>query len=416
MHRGTGMQEGGRGPRVAVLDTIHGGGIIAARMVESGLQAEPLEVYHHTPDISGYDLVACPVHLSPRNPALAQARREKKRIITHHQAVGELLCPRSLPALQVFEVTGMHSKTTSALLLSLILSSQKGVLSHTTRGLEIWEEGRPRLLRSGLSITPGSVIAAVDAAEAERADALVAEVSLGGTGLADYGIITSLTGDYLIAGGTKWASTAKLQMLSLAKRGAKILCNADARLSSDVTFASGGAVRARPGALIFAGESVQLKTDESLHFPSYETAIAAAAAAAWECGLTAGEIARSLSGFAGFSGRMKILRDGGTVLFDCSNSGLKAGDVQKALDLAKGEGLTVVVGEDAETVCEGMDIPALTDLLRQCEAERIILVGERLQPLAEEISAEWAADLDEGLAKARGGCPKRLLSCVKCFR
>jgi len=60
MHRGTGMQEGGRGPRVAVLDTIHGGGIIAARMVESGLQAEPLEVYHHTPDISGYDLVACP--------------------------------------------------------------------------------------------------------------------------------------------------------------------------------------------------------------------------------------------------------------------------------------------------------------------------------------------------------------------
>jgi len=90
--------------------------------------------------------------------------------------------------------------------------------------------------------------------------------------------------------------------------------------------------------------------------------------------------------------------------------------VQRALDLAKGEGLTVVVGEDAETVCEGMDIPALTDLLRQCEAERIILVGERLQPLAEEISAEWAADLDEGLAKARGGCPKRLLSCVKCFR
>lgn len=414
------MQAGGRVLSVAVLDTIHGGSIIAAKMAESGLNAQALEVYHHTPDLGGYDLVVSPVHLSPNNPALAQVRREKKKVISHHQAVGELLLARrgGRPLPQVFEVTGTHSKTTSALLLSLILSGRKRVLSHTTRGLEVWEDGRPRLIRSGLSITPASVILALDAAEEQGVQALVAEVSLGGTGLADFGIITSLSTDYLIAGQTKYASTAKLQMLSLAKRGAKILCHADARLSADVTFASGGMVRARPDSLLFGAERTGLDTDDRLHFASYETAIAAAAAAAWAAGLTAGEIARSISGFAGFAGRMKTIERDGTILYDCSNSGLKAKDVDRALDLAKGEGLTLVVGEDAKTVCEGMNIPALVELLRQrrAEAARLILVGERLLPLVDGLSAEWAGNLEEGLAKANEGSPKRLLSCVKCFR
>jgi hypothetical protein len=57
-------------------------------MVESGLQAEAFEVYHHAPNLAGFDLVVAPVHLAPDNPALAQAKKAKKKIITHHQAVG----------------------------------------------------------------------------------------------------------------------------------------------------------------------------------------------------------------------------------------------------------------------------------------------------------------------------------------
>ena len=44
--------------------------------------------------------------------------------------------------MEIFEVTGTHSKTSTALLLALMLSRQKKVLSHTTRGLEIWQEGK----------------------------------------------------------------------------------------------------------------------------------------------------------------------------------------------------------------------------------------------------------------------------------
>jgi coenzyme F430 synthetase len=418
MHCSTGIQAGRRGSRVAVLDTIHGAAIIARLMVESGLQAEAFEVYHHIPDLRDYDLVAAPVHLAPGNPALSQARKAKKKIITHHQAVGELLGGRKDPSMEVFEVTGTHSKTSTVLLLAMILSWQKKVLSHTTRGLEIWQDGKASLVEKGLSITPGNVIRATEASRDHGASALICEISLGGTGLADYGIITGLSGDYPIANATKWASTAKLQMLSLAKNGARILANTDARLSPDVSFARGGSVYVRPDSLIFDKEEVRLDLGDDLDFLGYETAIAAAAAAAKLAGIPMGMIAMALSGFDGFSGRMKIKRRPNQTFFDSSNSGLKVRDVARALDRACGSDLVVVVGEESETVCEGMNIPALSDLLRQRKSEmaKLILVGERLLPLAEELGAATAENLQHGLEIAQEESPKRLLSCVKCFR
>jgi coenzyme F430 synthetase len=417
MHCDTGMQAGGRGSKVAVLDTIHGAGIIARKMVLSGWQAEAFEVYHHTPDLHGFDLIVAPVHLSPAIPALKEARRAKKRIITHHEAVGELLREKGTH-MKVFEVTGTHSKTSTALLLAMMLSRKERVLSHTTRGLEIWQEGRACLLEKGLSITPGNVIRAVEAGEAQGAMSLICEVSLGGTGLADFGILTSLSGDYPIADGTKWASTAKLQMLSLAKKGARFLANSDVRLSCDVSFARGGKVYARPDRLVFPGGEQHLDLGPDLDFWGYETALAAAAAAADAAGVERSEIAAALFRFDGLPGRMRIKRTADQIIFDSSNSGLKVKDVARALDRSSGPGLVAVVGEDAKTVCEGMNIPALSDLLRERKGEiaRLILVGERLLPLAEELGAATAGNLQEGLEMAGIVRPKRLLSCVKCFR
>lgn len=411
------MHAGRRSAKIAVLDTIHGGATIARKMVESGLDAVALEVYHHTTSLAGFDEVAAPVHLGPNNPHIIEARRLNKRIVTHHQAVGELL-GQDLGGVELFEVTGTHSKTSTALLLAMILSRQKKVLSHTTRGLEIWNAGEPSLLKKGLSITPGNVIIAAEAAALQEADALICEVSLGGTGLADYGILTSLSEDYRIADGSKWASTAKLQMISLARKGAKLLANTDARISVDISFAVGGQVDARPDRLIFGKDERALSLGQDLDFIGYRTAIAAASAAADASGLERDEIALALEDFDGFSGRMKIKRRQGMTFFDNSNSGLKVRDVARALDRAQGPDLAVVVGEDSETVCEGLDIPALTDLLRQrrVQMEKLILVGKRLEPLAAELGAETAKNLAEGLGKAEDCGLERLLSCVKCFR
>ena len=179
-----------------------------------------------------------------------------------------------------------------------------------------------------------------------------------------------------------------------------------------------GRVYARPDSLIFAKEEVRLDLGQDLDFLGYETAIAAAAAAAELAGIPKSMIAMALSGFDGFSGRMKIKRLPNQTFYDNSNSGLKVRDVARALDRASGSDLVVVVGEDSETVCEGMNIPALSDLLRQRKSEmaKLILVGERLVPLAEELGAATAGNLQQGLEIAQEESPKRLLSCVKCFR
>jgi len=411
------MQAGRRSPKIAVLDTIHGGSVIARKMVESGIEAEALEVYHHTTSLAGFDGVAAPVHLAPNNPHLVEARRRNLKIITHHQAVGELMEP-ALNGVEVFEITGTHSKTSTALLLAMILSHQKRVLSHTTRGLEIWSAGETHLLKNGLSITPGNAIIAAEAAAKQGAAALICEISLGGTGRANYGILTSLSGDYRIAGASKWASTAKLQMISLARKGSKLIANTDARISADISFASEGRVDAKPDRLIFGEVELALSLSEDLDFAGYRTAIAAAAAAAEAAGIERDEIALSLQDFDGFSGRMKIKRLPDMTYFDNSNSGLKVRDVARALDRARGPDLAVVVGEDAETVCEGLNILALRDLLRERRAEmaKLILVGKRLEPLAAELKADTAKNLAEGLGKAETFGLKRLLSCVKCFR
>lgn len=417
MHCFTGDKAGRRVSKVAVLDTIHGAETIAQRMVECGIQAEPLEVYHHSASLEDFEMVVAPVHLSPANPHLLQARGLGKRVITHHQAVGELLALIPEDLLRI-EVTGTHSKTTTALLLAMILSGQKRVLSHTTRGLEIWSEGRARLLREGLSITPANAIPAAREALAQGAEALICEISLGGTGIGELGILTSFANDYRIAGGSRWASSAKLQMLSLARRGSRLVANADCRISPDISFAQGGLVQALPGGLLYGEDRLELNLSADLDLPGYQTAISAAAAAADLLGVERVEAARALEGFGGFSGRMKIERLGGQTVFDSSNSGLKVADVRRALDKLQGPDLTVVVGEDAQTVCEGLDIPLLADLLRERRSEigELILVGERLRPLAEELGAGTAENRETGLQKAQSTRPRRLLSAVKCFR
>jgi coenzyme F430 synthetase len=418
MHCSSCLQAGRRSPTVAVLDTIHGASTIAGKMVEFGIEAEALEVYHHTPLVAAYDLIVAPVHLGPNNPVLAEARRLKKKIITHHQAVGEILGQHLNPELEIYEVTGTHSKTSTALLLAKMLSQVKSVLSHTTRGMEIWCNGETHVLQKGLSITPANVIHALAAAEAQGTAALITEISLGGTGLADFGVLTSFSTDYRIADATKWASTAKLQMVSLAKKGSVLVANTDARLSPDCSFGEGGQVLARPDRIIFGNEILPLKLGEELDFDGYQTALAGAAAVVLSAGVEMDEIDKALQGFDGFSGRMKIQHLDSLTIFDVSNSGLKVRDVERALDRAKGDGLVVVVGEDAKTVCEGMDIPKLADLLRQRRREmsQLILVGERLETLAEELMADTAKNLAEGLEKAQVGGSNRLLSCVKCFR
>ena len=415
MHRNSCLQACKGSAKVAVLDTIHGAEVIARKMVDLGIDAQAFEVYHSNPCLEDFDLVVCPVHLGPGINAMSAASRLKKKIITHHQAVGELVKPN----IPVFEVTGTHSKTSTALLLGRILSGKRKIVSHTTRGIELWSGGSSSMLCSGLSIAPGNVILAAQAAQDIEADALVCEVSLGGTGIADFGILTSFEGDYRIAQRSMWATTAKLQMISLAKPSLRLIANLNTKISSDISFGPAGYVGATRDKLQIGSTSVELEIGEDLDFPEYQTAVSAAAATGHMAGLKIEEIAEMLEGFDGFSGRMKVQREGTLTIYDHSNSGLKISDIARALDRVAGGRLGLVVGEEAATVCEGLDIAGAIDLLRLRldEIDLLILVGERLLPWAQELGAKTAPNLAAGQSLARRAQElDRLLLCVKCFR
>jgi UDP-N-acetylmuramyl pentapeptide synthase len=62
-----------------------------------------------------------------------------------------------------------------------------------------------------------------------RPDFFIFEISIGGTGTADLGILTTLSPDYGIANNTTLASEAKLQLIKNAKPGSTLLIDSEAK-------------------------------------------------------------------------------------------------------------------------------------------------------------------------------------------
>ncbi|MDQ1276078.1 MAG: coenzyme synthetase [Euryarchaeota archaeon] len=237
--------------KLAVLDLTHGGIPIAKKLAALGNDVSGIDVYGTVAPallgeleekygircskaplpISEFDFLVAPVHLDPAYSMLAEARAEGKKIVSHHEIVGEILKKDpGLSGTKIIEVTGVKAKTSTASLLADMLSRRSKVVLHTSRGLETWEDGFPSLIHRGLSITPGSILTAVEKSlEAGiKPDFFIFEISIGGTGAADFGILTTLSPDYGIANNKSLASDAKLQLILNAKPGSTLLLNAGA--------------------------------------------------------------------------------------------------------------------------------------------------------------------------------------------
>ena len=146
------------GKNVAVLDTIHGAREICKKLCEIGAAAVAINIYHNTPTpdvIDSFDVVITPVHALTSLTARAEALDIP--VLTHHQAVGQFV--RQSKILQdalVFEVTGVKGKTSTAALLSNAYADRK-LLTLTSLGLEVSENGR-YIAKKRLSITPASIL------------------------------------------------------------------------------------------------------------------------------------------------------------------------------------------------------------------------------------------------------------------
>jgi len=452
-----------RNYRAAVLDLTHGGAGIASKLKNIAASVTGVDVYKtlssdelgalETEDIKtsqlplntcDFDILIAPVHLDPGYHMLVEAEKNNIPILSHHSAVGEILSGRRQKEIMI-EITGTRAKTSTALLLAEILTDEKKVVSHTSRGVEDWSSRR--IIKKGLSITPASILLALEAVEEEKIkpDVLIFEVSLGGTGSADIGVITTIADDYKIANNTRLASDAKRKMILDAKPGSSLVINHDALRSfgacrRDVNIISfSDSVNAAANVyyenLTVEGGTIAYYLDDrqgkilvrasaEYDITSYKTAFVCATAVALAMDIKPGTIERSLRKFKGAQGRMRKTSIEGRTLIDNSNSGLSIKSAEKALEYAKSESghIVMVLGEEAKEVCEGLDPKGAERFIdkRLDELQALVLVGDRMKPfVSKNINKIYhAANLSKGIELAQQLTNEKdiIISCVKCFR
>ncbi|MBP2029173.1 UDP-N-acetylmuramyl pentapeptide synthase [Methanohalophilus levihalophilus] len=445
--------------KYTVLDMTHGGVFIAKALAKlgsnvravdvygslkdegiAGLQTSGIEVTEKNPAFSENDIVVVPVHLDPDNPVHKSALESGAKIITHHEAVEMILSKTGkLKEKQVFEITGSRGKTSTAFLLAAILSKEKTVVLHTSGGLYYLSPTKKELLRKGLSIAPASILEAVSTVEEEEisVDAFIFEDSLGGTGIADIGIITTLEPEYGIANNKRNSSDAKLQMVRNAKPDSKIVLNCidleraenSTSKSKISTFSSDGEcnadveIKVSSDSLVLksGNENIKIVLQSGYDPKSYSMAFAAAACAALEAGISTSTIANAFADFSGVEGRMRITSIQGRKLVDNSSSGLKIEDAETALiqGADSDKKVVLIIGEHAAQVCEGLP-PEEVECLLEKYADKIdvpILVGERMEDTGTD-KAIYCSSLEEGITTALELTSENdiIISCVKCFR
>ncbi|MCK4938353.1 MAG: coenzyme F430 synthase [Methanosarcinales archaeon] len=443
---------------VTVLDLTHGGILLAQHIAKYARSVTAVDVYGTVDDNvlvrlersginiarkpdnnteintkNNTDLIVAPVHI---DPAFIPSAGEHT-IITHHQAVGELLSGFNTNA-RIFEITGTSAKTSTATLLADMTSRSMSVVSHTSRGVEHWVKGVPSKLHHGLSITPSSILEALEHSTGIEADLYIFEVSLGGTGMADVGIITSLDNEYTIANGSSTSTAAKLQIVELARPGSTLLVNASAGplnppknvniiTFSDSTNADVYLERSDRNiwTVKFNGSgTVSFTPNAGYDAESYSIAIVCAVAAARILEVDNAKIESALVDFAGVHGRMRVMEWAGRKLVDNSNSGMNIRSVRQALDFSNDlasnhDRKVLILGEEAKQVCEGLDPTDAGTFVdeRGDELDNIILVGERMKSIQGE-NIRTADSLNNAIEVAESLTSEDdiIISCVKCFR
>ena len=186
------------------------------KLVDESFYNQLYNEKHSHGDKKSEILVIAPVHCNLPHPPH----------MTHHQAVGYLL--KDEIKVPIIEITGVKGKTSTVAMLKEIFRDKNPLLL-SSLGVEVVKDGKDITLHRDISITPASIITAWRLAQEFYNNRIpgvgvcIFESSLGGTGMADVGIITNIAEDYSIAQGNSSASKAKLQMF----KSRTVVCGGD---------------------------------------------------------------------------------------------------------------------------------------------------------------------------------------------
>lgn len=307
---------------------------------------------------------------------------------THHEFVGYLLDKRGYD-FKMIQVSGVKGKTTVTSLIRDVLR-RYNILVLTSDKLTF----NDKILMEKLSITPASIITAVNEADCngllDSVDYAVFEVSLGVVPNAYLNVLTNILEDYPIAKGSSSASVAKESVFSAEN----VICDYDSYMKyytdqNHVVLLSFD----NSSADIFAYDvhydientvfkmNYFNKTYVIHHFALsdfYINNLLFAISVGLMLDIDIEEIISSLSNSYGIDGRnsYKIIRD--KMVIEDINPGLNTTSIKKCVEnLGKySQDYQIIIGGDYGITCEEIDEEQLGNYLKNISPEKLVFTGE----------------------------------------
>ena len=433
--------------KVLIVDMTHGGALIASEFMKlpefevfvydiystmdkntmNELKDSGLKFIGSLDDLTSHKnqtvesdiMVIAPVHCKLEYPVS----------MTHHEAVEFLL--RDKIDIPIIEVTGVKGKTSVVWMLKEIFKSYNP-LALSSLGVEVVEDGNWKVLKHDISITPASIIEAWKLAENHEIGICIFETSLGGTGLADVGILTNLAEDYSIAGGTMAASDAKLQIF----KSTVVACEIDSFNSKYSEFHektytfNNGTSKLTKNQINLTASKVRFGFDKT-HFkvnvvnvktltndiitdiieistfapaPMHISNVLAAISASLILGIPVEKIKKGLNNFKGVNGRTSIKEFNGMRVIEEINPGINVTAVKKAISMMEDmDGVAVIFGGKYGVTCEEIDEESVSDVLNEIKDDKLLILVDELGASVKnniKVNFKYMDDLDAAMKLA----------------
>lgn len=340
--------------------------------------------------------------------------------MTHHEAVAFLM--KKKIKTPILEVTGVKGKTSVVYMLREIFKDLKP-LTLSSLGVEILENGKWKLLKKDISITPANIITAWELGQKHDPGIFLAEVSLGGTGMARVGILTNIVEDYKIATGIRTASQAKAQIFKnnlvvVDYNSSQKFYPQHKEITNTYGLTGEGNVKAShityglretvfkvevQGLKSISGEILEDEFTVKTFAPApyHVENVLSVICASLTCGISKDKIKQGLKNFHGLRGRTSLKSEGKSIIIEEINPGINVTTVKRALNMIDNLPKSVVViGGKYGVTCEDISEESVSKVLEGLSEDvKLILTDQLGKELKKRVKRKF--DYVEDFAQAK---------------